>query len=130
MRALGLREVLIEKYGQLPNTHLRGSCPINGIFISDDVNILQGGYTSFEDSPSDHQWLWFDISTQELLGTSMDARARPIERKATSKIPSVSDLFNSELNAHLENYHMHEKVLAFYDLCECQINQHGELSSE
>jgi len=130
MSSLGLGEALIEKYGKKPNMHSCSSCPIDGFFISEGVNILQGGYTSFGDLPSDHRWLWLDMSTQELLGTSMDTRACPIERKATWKTLSVRDLFNSELNAHLDNYHMHEKVLTFYDLCKCQIKQHGELSLE
>jgi len=33
MSALGLREVLIEKYGQMTNTHLQGSRPIDGILF-------------------------------------------------------------------------------------------------
>ena len=52
--SLGLREALIEKYGTAPNTHDRGSLPIDGIFVSVGIQILQGGYTTFEESPSDH----------------------------------------------------------------------------
>ena len=99
--SLGLREALIETYGAAPNTHDRGSLLIDGIFISEGVQIVQGGYTSFGHSPSDHHWLWIDMSTRELLGDSMSELARPIERKATSKIPSVRERFNTALNEHL-----------------------------
>ena len=119
--SLGLWEALIERYGKAPNTHDRGSLPIDGIFVSEGIQIIQGGYTSFAVSWSDHRWLWTDISTQELLGESMSDRARPIERKATSKIPSVRDKFNLALNEHLMQYDMHRKVLEFFSTCEKQM---------
>ena len=96
--SLGLREALIEKFGNAQNTHDRGSLLINGIFISEGIQIVQGGYTSHGDYPNDHRWLWIIIFMQELLGKSMSDRARPIESKAMSKIPSVCDRFNIALN--------------------------------
>ena len=52
--SLGLREALIEKYWDTPNTHDCRSLPIDGISVSEGVQIIQGGYKSFGDSPSDH----------------------------------------------------------------------------
>lgn len=55
MESLGLREVMIEKYGQGPPTYHRGSTTIDGIFAMRDINIIQGRYIPFHDSPSDHR---------------------------------------------------------------------------
>ena len=41
--SLGLREALIEKYGNAPNTHDHGSLLIDGIFMSEGTQIIQGG---------------------------------------------------------------------------------------
>ena len=125
--SLGLREALIEKYGAALNIHEQGSLPIDSIFISEGAQILQGGYTSFEESPSDHRCLWIDISTQELLGNSVSKRAPPIEQKATSKIPSVCDRFNATLNEHLLDYDMYEKVLNFFASCEKQMKNLSDI---
>ena len=62
------------------------------------MNIVKGGCTSFEESPSDHRWIYVDINEEEIVGESMESRARPIERKATSKIPSVREKFSQQLN--------------------------------
>ena len=126
--SLGLREALLEKYRETPHTHARGSLLIDGIFISEGVQIIQGGYTSFDDSPSDHRWLWVHISTQDLFGSSTDEGARPIERKVTSKMPSVRHRFNSALNDQLSEHNMHEKVLIFFKLCENQMKDFGNIS--
>ena len=53
----------------------------------------------------------WSMLTKDLNGTSMDARVRPIERKATSKVPSVRDRFNSVLNDQLVDNNMHAKIL-------------------
>jgi len=60
------------------------------------MNIVKGGYTSFEESPSDHRWIYIDIDEVKIVGGSMESRARPIERKATSKILLVRE--NSAFN--------------------------------
>jgi len=61
MERLHLREVLLELNGPGPNTHNRGTETIDGIFASEGIDIRQGGYSTFEESPSDHRWLWIDI---------------------------------------------------------------------
>ena len=110
---LGMQEVLTEKYGAAPNTHERGTDPIEGVFMSDGMNIVKGGYTSFEESPSDHRWLFIDLDESEIVGESMEARARPIERKATAKIPSVKEKFNCELERQVTFHNLLEGKFIF-----------------
>ena len=64
---LGLREVLMEKYGyeEAPATHARGSNPIEGFFCTDDIQI-----TSYIDrlmSPGDHSAMYIDTESKQLM---------------------------------------------------------------
>jgi hypothetical protein len=48
MADLCMREVITEFHGDAgPRTYNRGSTPINGIFMTQDLYIVQGGYTPF-----------------------------------------------------------------------------------
>jgi hypothetical protein len=48
MANLGMREVITEFHGaEGPHTYNRGSKPIDGIFMAQDLYIVQGGYKHF-----------------------------------------------------------------------------------
>jgi hypothetical protein len=68
MADLGMREVLTEFHGdEGPRTYNRGSKPINGIFMTQDLYIVQGGYMTFGmDIGSDYRCLWLDIQLDYL----------------------------------------------------------------
>jgi len=123
-----MQEVLTEKYGAAPNTHERGTDPIEGVFMSEGMNIVKGGYTSFEESPSDHRWLFIDLDESEIVGESMEARARPIERKATAKIPSVKEKFNCELERQVTFHNLLEKVENLYFECIKNMEIEGKIT--
>ena len=53
-----MRECLNERYGDGPATYFLGSTKIDGIFVTRDMDITQGGYIDEEDSPGDHKSLW------------------------------------------------------------------------
>lgn len=112
MERLGLREVLLEKYHCCNkfSTYERGSTIIDGVFMSQGLQIDNGGYTSFDKSPSDHRWLWFDIKIHQVIGEAFVARARPLERKATSKVPSIKENFNRLLNKQVQYHKLDSKV--------------------
>jgi hypothetical protein len=63
MADLGMREVIKEFHGDAgPRTYNRGSKPIDGIFMKQDLYIVQGGYMTFGMGiGSDHRCLWLDI---------------------------------------------------------------------
>jgi hypothetical protein len=48
MADLGMREIITEFHGdEGPRTYNRGSKPIDGIFMTQDLYIVQGGYMHF-----------------------------------------------------------------------------------
>jgi hypothetical protein len=63
MAGLGMRKVITEIHGdEGPRTYNRGFKPIDRIFITQDLYIVQGGYMLFGMGiGSDHRCLWLDI---------------------------------------------------------------------
>jgi hypothetical protein len=63
MADLGMREVLTEFHGyEGPHTYNIDSKPIDGIFMTQDFYIVQGGYMPFGMGiGSDHRCMWLDI---------------------------------------------------------------------
>jgi hypothetical protein len=74
MADLGMREVITEFHGYAgPHTYNRGSKPIYGIFMTQDLYIVQGGYMPFGMGiGSDHICLWLDMGTRVLMGKELE----------------------------------------------------------
>jgi hypothetical protein len=70
MADLGMRELITEFHGDAgPRTYNRGSKPIDGIFMTHDLYIVQCGYMPFGMViGSDHRCLCLDIGTRVLMG--------------------------------------------------------------
>ena len=115
MTTKGLTEVLTSRYGNGPETHREGSTTIDGIFMTPGLTMCQGGYTSHEVSPGDHRWLWIDIEESIMTGSNRDDYAPPLERRATSKIPSVRNKFNDILEYQVILHKIHEKMTKLYE---------------
>ena len=50
LKGVGMKEIIMERHGkQAPATYIDGNLPIDGIFATAAVTIVQGGYTSFVD---------------------------------------------------------------------------------
>jgi hypothetical protein len=64
-----------------PHTHARGSKPIDGGYISPEVEILNLSMLNFVDSPGDHRSLLLDVSTRSLLGEHLNKICRPVRRR-------------------------------------------------
>jgi hypothetical protein len=111
-RKLDLREALLDKYNidKGFSTYSRGSTVIDGVFLSQGLQISKGGYTSIDDSPGDHRWIWFDIAIRDIVGGMLAERARPLERKATSIVPSIKERFNYILNQQIQMHSVGEKT--------------------
>jgi hypothetical protein len=110
MKTLGLRELMIDRYGKGPATHIRGTKTIDGIFATSRIRITQGYYLTFEQSPSDHRWIVVDIDEGGMIGTSRNDLCPPLLRKATSKIPSVKMSFQSLVEQQVKTYNLRGRI--------------------
>ena len=70
LKARGITDAIQTNYGygDAPNTQVRGSKPINAIFMSETLEIIQGGYDKGRPDISDHRMIWADIAMDPFLG--------------------------------------------------------------
>ena len=110
-RSIGLRDAITHNRDRdSPATFHRGSVPIDGIFASSTINMIQGGYLAFGDMPSDHRTLWIDITYENAFGYKMPPIINPVSRRLKSNIPSVRNKFNSEYKCFIRRFHLEEKL--------------------
>ena len=63
-REIGLTEAILDKHRDTNGvqlTHQRGKDPIDGIFLSANIEVQAAGYLSFGEAPSDHRGLWVQL---------------------------------------------------------------------
>ena len=73
-----------------PKTHVRGSAPIDGGYISPEIEITNLCMLNFVDSPGDHRSLLLDVSTRSMLGEHLNKICRPVSRRlVTNQTKSV-----------------------------------------
>jgi hypothetical protein len=110
MAELGTREVLTELHGQYgPHTYSMGSTPIDGIFMTQDLYIVQGGYMPFgKGVGSDHRCLWIDIRIRVLMEQDLEQPSKFAARRLKCDNPRVR-------NKYLKHY---EHYIKKRQLCE------------
>jgi hypothetical protein len=113
-KKLDMKEAIITKHGNnAPNTFNNGSVPIDGIFISNELSILAGGYTSTKwGMASDHRLLWLDIMEVELMGTTAPPVWRPKARRLKTDDPKVVNSFLHIRNKMMLQDNMMERIQA------------------
>ena len=89
---IGLKEAILERHEEQHGyqaTYSRGKDPIDGIFVSEQIQVEAAGYLPFGDSPSDHRGLWIKMKEEELFGYTMDKIEAPQARRLTLEDPQV-----------------------------------------
>lgn len=104
-----MREVIIERHGSdgpATTRSNKSSEPIDGIWATQGVSIVSGGYLPFHHIVrSDHQLIWIRISYSHTLGSCLPPTRRPAardlwleDRKKVSAFNSVSKKIHKEYN--------------------------------
>ena len=104
----GLRDAIQSRYGHAdaPNTHVRGSKPIDAIFISDTINIIKGGYDRGRPEISDHRLIWVDITLDNLLGEDRGDISRPRAKRLQLSNRVVTERFNRNIMRQINQHNM------------------------
>ena len=111
MQKLHLYEAKTEKHwGKAPATFYAGSNTIDGIYVSRNILISQGGYIDETYCPGNHHWLWIDIPKNMILGEAKDEEVMPVKRRVTSKIPRIRNKFNSLINKQIKIHRLRETI--------------------
>jgi len=106
-RQMGLVEAVTEQHGpEGPNTHNRGTTPIDGIFIPPLLlpQVTTGYFTFGEGIPSDHRALWIDKPLAALgwftVPSSIPLQARQLKCNDPRIIKKYNDVLQLQLKAH------------------------------
>ena len=129
---LNLREVLLERHGseQAPKTYEYGSKPIDGIFVSGNIEVEKGGYIDSLDCPGDHCALWIDVKQTDIIGEQQDHTSKKFSRRVTAKIPSVKNAFQELMEEQMKQYNIREKVDTLYEKCIEEVKEFNRISKE
>jgi hypothetical protein len=104
MADIGMREVITEFHGDAgPRTYNRGSKPIDGVFMTQDLYIVQGGYMPFGMGiVSDHRCLWLDIRTRVLMGQEWEQSRKFAARRLKCDDPRVRNKYIKHYEQYIE----------------------------
>lgn len=105
-RALGMREVILEKHATRspPATHNKNTKrePIDGIWASEELQITGAGYAPFgEGCESDHRLLWADFSYHTTFGKEYPKTYHAPAKRLRSDDPRLVRLYNRKVKAAL-----------------------------
>jgi hypothetical protein len=111
MADLGMREVITEFHGdEGPHTYNRGSKPIDGIFMKQDLYIVQGGYMPFGMGiGSDHRCLWLDIRTWILMGQDLEQSSKFAVRWLKCNNSRVRNKYIKHYKEYIEKKQLRER---------------------
>ena len=115
-RALGMREMILRAHGHRspPATCNKNKNrePIDGIFATPGLRLVAGGYSSFDSGcPSDHRYLWVDISFCDALGYTSPALVPPPIRRLKADNPKSVKKYNDQLIRDLHNTNLGRDLL-------------------
>jgi hypothetical protein len=90
----GMRNSIFQRHGErdAPPTYQQGSQVIDGIWATQGLSVVAGGYFAPGEEPTDHSLLWIDVTYESALGHGLAApatlnarRLRLYDSKTTKK---------------------------------------------
>ena len=93
----GIEDIITNRYRarDAPGTHRRGKHPIDGIFASESILMVQGGYERGMSEITDHRMIWADITWDSLLGRDRGEIKRPKGRRLQLTSKKRTKKFNT-----------------------------------
>ena len=97
LKERGIEDVISNRYQarDTPGTHRRGQHPIDGIFASESIMMVQGGYERGMSEITDHRMVWADITWDSLLGRDRGEIKRPKGRRLQLTSKKRTKKFNT-----------------------------------
>jgi hypothetical protein len=110
-----LKEALIDKYRTMNKLTFKRNhkdIPIDGVWISEGLQILQGGHLSFDEiiPNTDHCCLWLDIHFTNAFGHIMPMLNTPITQRLHCRDPRIVKNFVSMYEKLEKQNKLREKV--------------------
>ena len=104
---IGLLNILTHKHVSPPPSYIRGSTPIDGIYVSVALSASLCGYLSFI---GDHRPSWIDIPLRLVFGHTITPPTRA--RRLRLQDPRTVQRYNEYLHIYVEDHHLWQRATA------------------
>jgi hypothetical protein len=99
---LDMREAIIQHTGAGPGaTFFRGSKPIDGMWVSGDLDISNACVMPFRYGVGDHRPFVLDIPLESMIGIDPVKIVRPVGRRLNSKLPGCCKAYTDSLESNI-----------------------------
>ncbi len=99
---LGLQEAVLPHTGKRTGaTFFRGSKPIDGLWVTSDLDIANVCVMPFGYGIGDHRMFVLDITMESLVGKNPTKVVQPASRRLNSKLPRCSEAYNKSLESNI-----------------------------
>jgi hypothetical protein len=106
---LDLREAIIHHTGKSPGaTFFRGSKPINGLWVSGDIDISNACVMPFGYGVGDPCTYILDIPIKSLVAVNPVKIVRPASRQLNSRLPGCSKAYITSLEGNITHHRLLE----------------------
>ena len=95
---------------QIGATFFRGSNPIDGIWATSDITVVNACIMPAGYGIGDHRLFVIDLCETDITGKHRPAVVRPMSRKLITKIPGVANRYNEILESSIIKHRLIEKL--------------------
>jgi hypothetical protein len=108
---LDLQEAVLQHTGSSPGaTYFRGTKPIDGLWVSNDLDISNACVMPFGYGIGDHRAYVLDIPLEELVGENPIKIVRPAGRRLNSKLPGCNKAYIKSLEDNIVAHRLLERL--------------------
>jgi hypothetical protein len=108
---LDLREAVVQHTGHSPgNTFFRGSRPINGVWVSSNLDISNTCMMPFRYGVGNHRAFILDVPLESLIGVDPVKIVRPVGRQLNSRLPGCSKTYIYSLESNIVRHCLLEQL--------------------
>ncbi len=108
---LRLQEAVLRHTGRKTGaTFFRGSKPIDGIWVTSDIDISNACVMPFGYGIGDHRMFIFDVTMESLIGKNSTKVVQPASRRLNSKLPRCREAYAQSLERNIVQHRLLERL--------------------
>jgi len=126
---LDLREAIIQHTGASPGaTFFRGSKPLDGMWVSEDLDISNACVMLFGYGVGDHRTFVLNIPLESMIGIDPVKIVRPVGRRLNSKLPGCCKTYIASLESNIAQHRLLNVFTMRIRARILMMSEHGRLS--
>jgi hypothetical protein len=111
MARLHLREAITERHGQEGPPTRRGSrYPIDGTYVSSNLNPIAAGYSAYVEGVGDHRPTWTDFQRKEVFGHDPGPSTKSTARRLKCEDPRVVKKYLKVYDEYLIRHRLYARA--------------------